>query len=135
MSQTYEPYQVRREGNAPISFDGKILFEEDTYYFNGSNQARWFEAKIYETKTGKFVAEWIYHTNWQGESDRFFCEIVDTDKAAREELKSFSPQDLEKIGFPDRPQYTDRQANLFRHLKRMWDHIISEALEDMPERI
>ena len=73
--------------NAPaIRFTGELVAETSSSNNNASSYysgqtGRWTTLKLYKTKGGKFVAQSIGHTQWQGEHDRHKSAVCEDEAA------------------------------------------------------
>lgn len=71
--------------NAPdVRFTGELVAssssspDTSSSYHSGST-GRWTTLKLYKTKGGKFVAQSVGHTQWQGEHDRYKVAVCETE--------------------------------------------------------
>lgn len=74
---TYVRFEVRRDGDTDLRFEGVPLADVSSQTNQGPDQSRWTEIRIYRTKGGKYVVVVVGRTQWQGEHDRraaYVCE-------------------------------------------------------------
>lgn len=73
--------------NAPaIRFTGELVAETSSSNNNASSYysgqtGRWTTLKLYKTKGGKFIAQSVGHTQWQGEHDRYKSAVCENEAA------------------------------------------------------
>ena len=123
MIQQQGKHTLPRSGNSSISFMGQQLIELD----GEPDSLRWYTIAIYITTGGKYVVHCHFHTNWRGESDHDWVEVVDTAAGVAPALRSYDVLPPGR-GFP--PGYDERQAKLRAVLQRDYDDLVTEVLEE-----
>jgi hypothetical protein len=79
-----EAQSIFRDDEANLWFVGELIAEDGSSpdrgssYFSGST-GRWTLLKLWRTEAGKFVAQRIGRTQWQGEHDRYSAAVCDTE--------------------------------------------------------
>lgn len=82
---TMATYTLENDGAPDVRFTGELLASvassnnNASSYYSGST-GRWSTLSLYKTKGGRFVAQSIGHTQWQGEHTRYkvgVCETVE----------------------------------------------------------
>lgn len=126
-------YQLSRTGNAPLAFDGELLAEAGDRQFNGRDQTRWFELRLYRTTGGNYVFACAYRTQWQGEANHFHAAQVDPSRII-DAVRGW-PWETRVVGFPPAPEYAERQEHLLAHLERMFEQAVTELMESVDELV
>lgn len=121
-----EKIKIMRTGNAPLAFQGELIAESSGRIAAGKEQNRWHDIAIYRTAGGRYVCAISYHTQWEGELDHVEAGEVNLSELA-EYLRSYDPT-AQCQGFPDAPQYAERQARLLTWLRARYDHAVGEIL-------
>lgn len=105
-----EKHTIQRTGKAPLEFTGKQVAQSSGKWAAGREQNRWHDITVYQTAGGKYVAHIEYHTLWEGELGHSEAEVCDAESVSYY-LQDTIPA-LHVQGFPDKPEYAERQANL-----------------------
>lgn len=84
-----QQHTIERDGERPLRFTGELVAADDSHEHSGPASNRWIELRLYRTKAGKFVAQRVGRTCWQGERDRHEAQVC-TDQAAAVEFFGFS---------------------------------------------
>jgi hypothetical protein len=122
-------FLIQRTGDAPLKFEGELIAESDGKYAAGNDQNRWHNLRLYRTSKGNIVAECEYLTCWQGELGHQEAAALGSVAEAIEWFKGIIPATYVQ-GFPDKPEYQERQANLLNWIdKRLADQITEIAEE------
>jgi hypothetical protein len=78
-----ETQEIYRDDLSNLVFTGELVAEDSSSpdrassYFSGST-GRWTVLKLYRSEGGKFIAQKIGRTQWQGERDRYSAAVCDT---------------------------------------------------------
>lgn len=86
MDETMETITLENDNAPAIRFTGELVAETSSSNNNASSYysgqtGRWTTLKLYKTKGGKFVAQSIGHTQWQGEHDRHKSAVCEDEAA------------------------------------------------------
>lgn len=125
-------FKLTRTGLPPLAFVGELVAESDSKAHQGPGQNRWHELAVYRTAGGKWVASITFRTVWQGESDRHTAEVADTPAALVEIVCRYDPAH-EWEGFPDRPEYAEKQARTQAAVTDGYRRAVSEVFDAVPE--
>lgn len=84
--ETMETITLENDNAPAIRFTGELVAETSSSNNNASSYysghtGRWTTLKLYKTKGGKFVAQSIGHTQWQGEHDRHKSAVCEDEAA------------------------------------------------------
>lgn len=125
-----QTFRLRRDGDTPLVFRGEAIAESDTREHQGDGQNRWHQVTIYRTAGGRYVVAVEYHTQWQGESDRYDAVAlgVGTPDVA-ELLRMYDGVIPPGIGYPPSPNFADRQARMEASLRSRWERMIGVLLD------
>lgn len=132
-----EEITLTRTGKVPLAFAGEMLGDGDSSDRNGPLQNRWHEVRVYRTAAAKWVGEVVFRTRWQGEHDRHTAEVADTTAALVDLLTGYDPT-AEWGGYPDRPEYAEKQARVQAAVRAGYERAVSAAfagIDDLAERI
>lgn len=74
---------VARDNDSDLRFEGELVAEasssdNDAVGSYSGSVGRWTELRLYRTASGKYVAQSIGRTRWQGEHDRYSAVICET---------------------------------------------------------
>ena len=127
-----EKYILKRTGNAPLQFTGELLAQNEGKWVNGKDQNRWHDLYLYRTESDQYVIHVVYHTIWQVELDHWWAEVASSPEEAVETLGFYEPIAVVQ-GFPNRPGYTERQANLLKWIKDRFDYQVGEILGEVED--
>lgn len=122
-------YRLERTGERWLVFEGELIAQSDGQWAAGKEQNRWHDLRLYRTAGGRYVVHVIYRTKWEGELDYSWAEIATVDEFA-DVLRSYEPA-INVQGFPDRPQYTTRQAALLAWIRRRYGAQVVDLLRDI----
>lgn len=78
-----EQFTICRDNERDLRFTGEMIASVDS---KGKSNGRWTVLKLYKTESGKYVAEQIGRTNWDGEHDRFSATVCETENDVIEAL-------------------------------------------------
>lgn len=70
-----EVIEINRDNAPDLKFTGVQIASASSKDPYGSNNGRWTVLRLYRTKGGKFIAQSIGCTQWQGEKDRYAAEV------------------------------------------------------------
>lgn len=132
-----EEFKLTRTGLPPLAFTGELLAESDSKQHQGPLQNRWHELAVYRTAGGKYVGAVRFRTIWQGEHDRHTAAIADTPAELVRLLSDYDPTS-EWEGYPERPEYAERQARTQSAVADGYKRSLSEVfadIDDVAERI
>jgi len=127
-----EKYVISRTGDVPLKFEGILIAESDGKWAAGKDQNRWHNLRIYRTSKGNFVAELEYLTCWQGELGFHAATVCGSASEAAEWFKGGIPA-IYVQGFPDKPEYQERQANLLGWIEKRLADQISDLFDQISE--
>jgi hypothetical protein len=130
-------FTLTRTGKPPLAFAGELAAEASSKDRHGPLQNRWHEVRVYRTAGGKWVGEVVFHTTWQGEHGRHTAEVADTPAALAEVLTRYDPT-AEWEGYPDRPEFAEKQARTRAAVRAGYERAVSAAfagVADLAERI
>jgi hypothetical protein len=121
--------RLTRTGDAPLVFSGKEVAQAAGPRRSGrQEQTRWTDLTVYRTEGGKLVAEIVYRSTWQGESDEHRAIVCDDERGLIDALRDYHPVP-EGIGFPPGAQFVAKQARLEAALRRDYDERVTAVLE------
>jgi hypothetical protein len=132
-----EEFKLTRTGLPPLAFGGEKLAEADSKQHQGPLQNRWHELAVYRTAGGKWVGAVVFRTIWQGEHDRHTAEVADTPAELVRLLTTYDPTG-EWEGFPDRPEFAEKQARTQAAVTDGYRRAVSEVfagIDDVAERL
>jgi len=77
-------FTIKRTGERSLRFAGRLVAEAESSPNNAHpswsrETGRWTELRLYRTAGGKYVAEQVHRTQWQGESDSHAARVCRTD--------------------------------------------------------
>jgi hypothetical protein len=77
-------FTIERDNDRDLNFTGEIIGSASSSPNNASSNysretGRWSELNLYKTAGGKFVAQSIGRTQWQGEHDRYSAMVCNTE--------------------------------------------------------
>ena len=132
MRQPADPYLVilRRSEGVPHRFHGVRVVNETSRRPTGNPPnfpVRWYECEVYQT-ADQFVLAINFRTVWGGEVDHLASHDVRADELLPILLEEYDPLARVK-GFPDEPQFVERQANLLEYLEREWRLVSNAAVQ------
>jgi hypothetical protein len=128
---TMDKIRITRTGKAALVFDGELVASSDGKLAAGREQNRWHDLKLYKTAGGNFVGVVDYVTQWQGEIGYTCSEQVKAD-GVQAFFRSYDP-DRHVQGFPNAPQYAERQETLLRWIRDRYEVQVSELLSSIKE--
>jgi hypothetical protein len=112
-SVTDERFAVVRDNAPDVTFTGELLVNTsssqdriDGDRWSGS-PGRWTTLKLYRTTGGKFVAQRIGHTMWEGERTRYTAKVCETE----DEVKGFFG-----MGWLAKDLYEDAEIDTTEHV-------------------
>lgn len=128
-------YEITRDGQPALAFDGELLAELTSKGHQGDAQNRWHEVELYEVEECGFVAAVCYHSLWQGESGLHCSFDCATKEALLGELRGYDPT----LGVDGRPERSDaeRERNgpfnqrVRDGLRRRWEGLLTEAADKL----
>lgn len=123
--------RIERTGKSSLAFDGEVVASVDGCDVNGKEQNRYHDLALWRTDTGKYVLDIQYVTKWRGELGYRHAEIVEPGEVA-ERLRAYDPC-AHVQGFPDRPEYADRQVNLLNWIRSRYDVQVGELLAQVED--
>jgi hypothetical protein len=124
-------YKLERTGQAPLSFEGALIAENEGKWAAGKEQNRWHDLRLYRTSGGKYVLQIEYCTQWQGELSYAQAEVVAAENVTDALHEYCPPEHLQ--GFPRMQQYADRQSNLLEWIRQRYEKQVSELLSKIDE--
>lgn len=80
----FEPHTFERDGMRPLKAECRELAKETTRTLNSS---RWQTVKVYRTKAGTLILVLQDITCWQGESDSYKAEVLESEEAIVKHLE------------------------------------------------
>lgn len=122
-----EKYKLDRAGEPPLVFTGQIIAESKGKWAAGKEQNRWHDLCLYRTQGGKYVLEIYYQTHWEGELGHRTAFEVSGAEELTDVLRVYAPAQYVQ-GFPDHPQYEQKQHNLVSWIVRRYESQVSELL-------
>lgn len=122
-----EPILLARTGDAPLRVTGELVAREDGKYAPGTDEprTRYYRLSIYRHE-GRYACAVELLTTWPGEPHWYAAEVTD-DPAAFFRAHRDIP---EGIGFPPRPELEQKQARLAADMRRQYDELVTEILDD-----
>lgn len=134
--ETKSHFILPRMGEAPVSFDGRIIGKGSSRTRKGFLDRQWHDVALYETNGGTFILYIAYRTNGYMESDVYDVFTFDTTDAARQMLLAYDPLQY-SIGLPffedDHQSDHDRERARQKHQDKQDD--LESALTDGYEAI
>ena len=126
--EAYQPRLAIRTGHAPLRFTGALLAQGSSRRDGKRHPSKqWYEAEIYRTQGGGFVAAATYRTDWAHERE---CRWAAAHVSAADAIAWL--QDLEVLdavaGYPEGAQFETRQERLLDSLQDQWDWLVGELL-------
>lgn len=120
--------QIPRTGDVPLRFTGERIASGTSRRDGGKHpQKQWYEAELYRTTGGNYVAHAIYKTEWTNERECHWAGAFDSRDAAVDWMYNLEVTDLE-IGYPSGPRFAGQQEQLLARLEQQWDALISDLL-------
>ena len=92
MTDKSKRFKVSRDGDKDLSFTGVLISSSSDFEYQGPQNSRWSEIRIYRTDSGKYVVAQVYRTQWQGEEDSHRADVCES-AAAVLELLSWEDED------------------------------------------
>jgi hypothetical protein len=127
-----EEVRLERTGKAALRFRGELVAEASSHFAPGRQErTRWHELRLYRTDGGRHILAIGYQTRWQGEHAHSEAEAVRL-SALGEYLDTHNPL-ASLVGYPSRPEYDDRQAQLEQQLAADFAVVCGELLAAIPE--
>lgn len=124
-----ETIRLTRTGQPPLEFEGETLAEIPGRLHD--NQAlRWHDVAVHRTAAGQLVVEIAYRTQWRGENGHAQAEPVNDQAAVARVLQAYDPT-AHVGGFPNRPEYADRQRNLLGYIAARYQSQVTAILEEL----
>lgn len=127
-----DEFKLTRTGQPPLAFAGELVAEASSKQHQGPLQNRWHEVAVYRTQGGKWVGAVAFRTVWQGEDDRHTAEVADTPAALVDLITTYDPT-AEWEGYPDRPEYAERQARTQAAVRGGFERAVSEVFAEIDE--
>lgn len=149
---TYTDYTLRRDGDAPLTFRGRLLAEASSQTRSGPTETRWHELALYEVEpdpgaeeTRAAGVEWPreylvavgWRTRWQGEGDADAVLLAEdglplsSGAEVALALRQLDPL-WAFVGYPPGEAYAEKQERLRTALLRGWDRAVSDLLATLP---
>ena len=129
-------YKLQRTGKPMLRFEGELLFDTNEGWKNDST--RWHNLRLYRTKAGGYVLCIIYCSRYRGESaGHHLAEVCETPAEVIKHLYAYRVEDHIQ-GYPEGPQFHDRQRRLIADVRRQFDDQLTELLmsdETFTERV
>lgn len=129
-----ETVTLQRTGQQPLQFSGHVVAEvadKPADWVKVNDTRRWHELRLYQTAKGKYVLLIGFRTQMETEIQRDTVVICDDLAAVQKELtnekEGYNPLEFVE-GFPDRPQFADRQQRLVKRVIDDWDRRVGELL-------
>lgn len=127
-----EEFKLQRTGLPPLAFTGEELASSSSKQHQGPLQNRWHGVAVYRTAGGKWVAAITFQSGWQGESDRHTAVFADTPAELVRVVTEYDPTS-EWDGYPDRPEYAERQARVQAAVTDGYRRLVTEVFADIEE--
>ena len=124
------PRTVPRTGEKPLAFDGEILATAHSRRMGKNAPSKnWYEAAVYKTRGGSFVAAAAYKTNWAHEREFRWAAVHEAAEAAIEWLRTLQVT-KPVVGYPNQSsdEYRRKQEQLLAGLQAQWDWLVGELL-------
>jgi hypothetical protein len=122
-------YQLQRTGARPLSFEGRLVARADSRDHGGRSHNRWHEVSVYQT-SGRWVCSVNYCTQWRGEpayadvaTFPSLCDLATW-------LENYVMPNTDRIGYPAKPEYAERQRNLLAALDAGLRDCVSRVLTE-----
>lgn len=116
-----------RTGDSPLRFQGELLAEAGGPRFNGQDINRFHVLQIYRSDGGRFVVAIEFVSRWQGEAGANEAHVCRSGDDVRRVLREYEPIG-DRVGFPDKPEFADRQRRLTTAIREQYDACVSELL-------
>jgi hypothetical protein len=120
--------QIPRTGDVPLRFTGERI-ASGTSRRDGAKhpQKQWYEAELYRTTGGNYVAHGIYKTEWTNERECHWAAAFDKRYAAVDWMYNLEVTDI-VIGYPAGPRFAGQQEQLLARLEQQWDALVADLL-------
>lgn len=123
-----KPTAVIRTGQPPLKFDGVQLATASSKKDGSRHEAKaWYEASVYRTKAGGYVATAVYRTMWAHEREYRWATPHGTATEAISWLQKLDVLGC-VAGYPDGEQFERKQERLMDALQDQWDWLVGELL-------
>lgn len=122
-------YTLPRTGDSPVRFDGVLLAESGSQWFEGRECNRWHELQLFRANTGDdrlWIAHVAFRTRWQGEASRDDVLVASSPAELRRILRDHEPVH-DRVGSPQ-PAHADRQARLVAAIREQYAACVSAVL-------
>lgn len=129
-----QTFELMNTGSVPLRFKGNLIAEQEGPWHRGKKSNRYIDLRVYRTLGDTYVAEIVFCTSWNGESDRHIVSFGDL-KSCVEKFKNWLPsKDLVGVGYPnpEQPQFKQRQARLMTGLDMLYEDRVTRILAALP---
>lgn len=123
-------HKLERTGACPVVFEGSVVARSTGRRLGGKDHNRYHDITIYKTVGGRHVVHIEYITQWEGELNFSDVEVVDEPVEVTAFLQEYDPCSYVQ-GFPNRPQYAERQENLLNWLRNKFETQVADVLVDL----
>lgn len=123
-------HRLERTGGQPVVFNGSVISRSTGRRLGGKDNNRYHDLTVYKTKGGNYVLHIEYITIWEGEFGHSDVEVFKNPVEVAEYFKLYDCC-AHVQGFPDKPQYEQRQTNLMDWLHRKFETQVAEVLSDL----
>jgi hypothetical protein len=123
-----KPTAVIRTGQPPLKFEGMQLATASSKKDGSRHEAKqWYEASVYRTKGGGFVATAVYRTVWAHEREYRWATAH---ASAAEAITWLQGLDVLSVvaGYPEGEQFARKQERLMDALLDQWEWLVGELL-------
>lgn len=122
-------HNIIRNGRPPLRFRGTLIAEGTTRRELKHGPAkRWYEASLYRTEGGGYVAVAVYRTEWvETEREYRWAEHFAEPGAVSDWLYDLPVTDA-VVGYPAIERFQTRQERLLDILQDHWDFMLGELL-------
>jgi len=136
-----QEYKLDRTEQNQLAFTGELLAKAESpaykrHLSNPTTKNHWFEADIYRTKGGKYIAAVRYRCAGKylaRESPQDYAAVCDSEQAAFEWLEQFDAKSCVK-GFPDDKFWEEKQKSLMASIEDDFDTLIESINTKLKSR-
>lgn len=123
-------FRLDRTGDRPVAFSGRRLASIAGNTHVGREVNRWYDIDMYQTASGKFIANVRFETQWRGEPPHSEVFVADNATAVSDWLTGgFDPLSVLR-GFPPGEKYAERQQALEADMLQLFEHRVSQLLSE-----
>lgn len=123
--------KVKRTGQRPLAFNGTLLASASSRNYAGKERNRWHEIQVHRTDSNKLVVAVCYRTQWKGEADYDDAVVFDSLEPVAKFLENYVSPNLSHIGYPARPEFSERQARLLADVMEGFQHAAGAVLDQL----